>query len=53
MLVLQYTGIITLHVFVLYVSCYAFGINEKLLTQHISGLLTARAWVSVRARAKG
>ena len=43
-----------------------FGVNEKLLTQHISGLLTrykllyvsnqgrvgARAWARVRARAK-
>ena len=44
-----------------------FGVNEKLLAQHISGLLTwykllyvsnqgrvgARAWARVRARAKG
>ena len=46
-----------------------FGVNEKLLTQHISGLLTrykllyvsnqgrvgarARAWARVRARTKG
>ena len=44
-----------------------FGVNEKLLTQHLSGLLTkykllyvsnqgragARAWARVRARAKG
>ena len=44
-----------------------FGVNEKLLTQHISGPITkyrllyvsnqgragARAWTRVRARAKG
>ena len=58
------------------VSCYfldihthwlLFGVNEKLLTQHISGPITkyrllyvsnqgragARAWTRVRARAKG
>ena len=38
-----------------------FGVNEKLLTQHISGLVTKykqldvsnQAWARVRARAKG
>ena len=49
------------------ISRLLFGVNEKLLTQHISGLLTkykllygsnqgrvgARAWARVRARAKG
>ena len=49
------------------ISRLLFGVNEKLLTQHISGLLTkykllygsnqgrvgARAWARVRARDKG
>ena len=55
--------------FSLYVLCVwlLFGVNEKLLTQHISGPITkyrllyvsnqgragARAWTRVRARAKG
>ena len=41
-------------------SCELFGVNEKLLTQHISGPVTsnqgragARAWARVRVRARG
>ena len=43
------------------VGCYVFGVNEKWLTQHISGLLTRykllyvsnQGRVGTRARAKG